>query len=868
MIVPLGSQKTATKPGDEGVAQLGYTSWSTHEGAEEARPERSPMNGGHGGFDPYRAWLNVREVHRPLTAYQLLGLAALEDDLDKIRAAAKLQRVAMQTHRFEAAPEIWENVNAELEEAVRILLDPDQKMAYDLSLRLHEEEIDRSPQMPLGSTPGRSQGGTLLCPRCRTPAPATRRFCGNCGTPLWEPCFRCGTLAMAGEKFCGACGANLLTGVDEQVQVLEAKLREADQLRAECRYEESVSVLAAITKMEHSRLQPYIQRAHETLQAISADRQHGRELAEKTYQEAQQLAAEGDYEGAVAMLESVPVPLRTEGSAHLLDEMRMRLEQIAELDQEIREAVSANRVSDVLQLVDQLLTLRPDHANALKLAGKFRDHLIKLSGAKLTQRQYEAAVKLLDQVPPSVRNEAWELAHQEASELVWLTWDLRNAPVVDTTLVAFAERLVQRVPGDAKLKTAWDELRRRVARGPKDMRQLTVPWAAAPQEPYLGCPVDWLTGFQRISVKAELDQTPLREHPGCFFVAAGLALQGLGKTATKLNLLPGDRGVLGSVSQLWRMRPTRTAWGIDLSPSGLKAVKLSLDAQQQVVLEACDFIEHKKLLSQTVNEEEEKTLIEETVQTFLSRNNIKGCRICLGLPSRMVLIRQLKMPSLQEAKMASALKLEAKRLVPLPLEEIVWGHEMLEHVNGEALKEVDIALVAVKRLLLKDRLAKLEALGLPVDIVQSDCLALHGFFAFEFGSEEAPSGLVSSDDINAVTAVVDMGSESTNILMVSPRLAWIHTSGWGAHNLTKALVREFRSTVAQAEQLQRNPITADALDPVLTTMNAVFEDLAKEIQAAMALFNKAHRHKHVERVYGIGGGFQTHGLLRYLRLGR
>jgi len=846
---------------------LGPTSWSTHEGGGEAQPDWEPSNGGPGGFDPYRAWLNVRVVHRPLNAYQLLGLPAFEDDVDRIRAAAKMQRVAMQAHRFESSPEIWENVNAELEEAIRILVDPDQKTAYDVHLRLHEEEIDKTPPMLLGALPNRGQPGTLVCSQCQTPAPATRRFCSNCGSPLWEPCFRCGTLAMAGEKFCGACGANLLTGIEEQIRLFGIKLREAERLRAECRYEEASALLVPFTKMEHSRLQPYLRRAHETLHAISDDRQRAQEEVKQRYQEAQQRAAEGDYEGVVGLLEAVPGPLRTDTMTQLLDEMRMRLTQIAELDRQIREAVSANRVAEVLQLVDQLLTLKPDHPNALKLAVKFREHLIKASQKKLAQCQYEAAVSQLEQVPQAVRNEAWQRAHGRAAELVWLTWDLCNAPVVDSTLVAFAERLLQQAPGDAKVKAAWEELRRRSQLGPGDSQELAIRWAAAPKESYVGWPVDWLTGFRRIGVKTDVNRTALLEHPSSFFVAAGLALQGLGKAAAKLNLLPGDRGVLGTVTQFWRMRPTRAAWGLDLSSSGLKAVKLSMDSQH-VVVEACDFIEHRKLLSQTVNEEEEKTLIEETVKTFLSRNDIKSCRICLGVPSRMVLVRQLKIPPLEETKMAAVLQLEARRLMPLSLEELVWGYEVLEPAKAEGRKEVDVVLVAVKRLPLKDRLAKLETLGLPVDVVQSDALALHSLLSYEFGWGSDRGDETLAGDVNAVTAVVDVGSDTTNNLMVSPRLAWFYTSGLGCYHLTKALVRELQSTAAQAEQLQRNPVLAESLDPVLTTMNAFFEELGQEIQSASALFAKAHRHKRVERILGVGGGFQTHGLLRYLRLGR
>ena len=78
------------------------------------------------GFDPYRAWLDVDELHRPLNAYELLGLEPLEQDLDAIHEAANRKRAALELHRYDAPPEIWQQVHHEVEAAVGILFDADK----------------------------------------------------------------------------------------------------------------------------------------------------------------------------------------------------------------------------------------------------------------------------------------------------------------------------------------------------------------------------------------------------------------------------------------------------------------------------------------------------------------------------------------------------------------------------------------------------------------------------------------------------------------------------------------------------------------------------------------------------------------------
>jgi type IV pilus assembly protein PilM len=841
-------------------------SWSATKASEQAWDTAAP-NGGGGGFDPYRMWLGVRELRRPLNAYQLLGLATLESDMELIRSAAGVQRSAIDAKRFGASPQIWEQVRDELEEAVAVLMDPLRKEEYDDAIR----RDDRAGAITSGRFEGgrrsNGEGQVLTCAQCGASVPAKRKFCGECGFNLWESCFQCQTLCLAGERFCGSCGADLKSHFDERLRQFEEAFQKADQLRFECCYGDAIALLSPLAKVDHPRLEAHARQAIELIRQIGDGRQARLAEVEILGQEARRCVENYDYEGAVGLLKSVPEPLRDDDLRRLLSDGSALLDEVRSLSREIAESISAGRTGDLLSKIERLLTIKPDHPQATQLAQRLEQRLFLVAKEKSAACQYEAALALLDQVPRQVRGEEFEVVRGQVRELIWLVSDLKTAPVADATLAAVAERLLRLSPRDARAAKALEEIRRRLAIAEGDRRRAVVPWAAAKDQTRIGCPVDWLTDFRRFHFRDDFDATTLSANPGSFFAACGLALQSLRLSRTKINLHPSDPSLRGHFRKLQQMRPVLKAWGLDLGASGLKALRLSMDkGQQNLVIEACDLVTHRKLLSEAINEEEERALIEESVKEFLSRNDLKGCRIGLGLPGRTVFVRQLNLPSIEPKKLASAVQYEMRRQVSIPLDELVWGYEVLGESADDLVstKKNDVAVVAARRIMLKDRLSRLGSAGMVVDVVQGDAIALYNFLAYDYFGESA----TSAERVNEVTAVLDLGSDAMNVLIGSPRLVWLQGSGFGCHNFTKALVRQQRLTVAQAEEFQRDPLRAESLQALYQVLEPVFEELAKQIEAAFAQFSRAHRHAKITRLLGVGGGFRLHGLFGFLRSSR
>jgi hypothetical protein len=52
------------------------------------------------------------------------------------------------------------------------------------------------------------------------------------------------------------------------------------------------------------------------------------------------------------------------------------------------------------------------------------------------------------------------------------------------------------------------------------------------------------------------------------------------------------------------------------------------------------------------------------------------------------------------------------------------------------------------------------------------------------------------------------------------------------------------------------------------TLEPIFVQIAGELERSLANYDKLFPDHPVEQIYGLGGGFQAHGLLRHLRSGR
>jgi hypothetical protein len=85
-------------------------------------------------FDPYHKWLGIPREQRPITHYQLLGIAPTEKDLDVIEDAAIRQTTHVRSYQLGPHAEACQRVLNEIASARQTLLSFEKRRQYDASL--------------------------------------------------------------------------------------------------------------------------------------------------------------------------------------------------------------------------------------------------------------------------------------------------------------------------------------------------------------------------------------------------------------------------------------------------------------------------------------------------------------------------------------------------------------------------------------------------------------------------------------------------------------------------------------------------------------------------------------------------------------
>jgi type IV pilus assembly protein PilM len=681
-------------------------------------------------------------------------------------------------------------------------------------------------------------------------------------------------LGPAAEAFCPVCGTNLGEVAAEQQERLEADFRKVAELHEACCFDDALVLLVPITKKTHPRLAEYALRAGQLIRELVAERDRRLTEAEIASQRARESFDAYDFDGAAVILAQVPPPLQSKAMVQLAAEVATRRQEIAALVAEVRAALCEKRILDLASKIDRLLALKPDHPLGGSLAEKVQRRLLDAAEKHLAEYHYDDARALLERIPLPVRSPRAEELQRRVGELAWLAWDLRNAPVIDTTLVSVARRLRLLAPGDAQTVKLSSELQRRTTLAESQQQEQPQSWARPPQPTALGVPVESLTGFRRLGRSTTLEQPELLQQAGRLAVACGLALTGLQEAAMPINLLASSsRGVLSWVGGLVRSWGEQPAWGIDIGPSGLKAVKLAWDQdQQQAVIEELALIEHAKPLSHAANEAEETKLVEATLEEFLDSHQTKQSQVCLGIPGRMSLMLSLELPSIESAKLPKLIEYEARSEFPVPLDQLAWDFQLFQPVAPDVNRSAEAEdndgqralLIGARHAVTQRFLEPCERLGLRVDVLQTDVVGLHNLLVYEHFSDDDNA----SPPAEAAVAAIDVGCDVTNIVISSPYSLWSRACGVAGQTFTRALVRELKLSVAQAEQQKRAPESAGRLSALFEAWSPMLQDLLRESRDALAAYTQEAPDCPVRQMIGLGGGFSLHGLLRGLRCGK
>jgi type IV pilus assembly protein PilM len=722
--------------------------------------------------------------------------------------------------------------------------------------------------------PPSANGHSIACITCQHPNSSDRKFCSSCGDSLWRKCFQCGADCTAIETFCGECGANQKQLLADRLQTIEGAIQKANQLRAAGDYSQAILSLRSLPEIDHSVIRTRVQDARRLAEELAAERTRLEKESEDAAEQSERWLEARRFTDVIKRLQGIPQPFRTERIQRLLQTAEGAYREIKALRTKIAEDVEARRLTQLGPQIDRYLNLQPDDEKVLVLAGRVRDHITGKAREALSSGEFEQASKLLECVPLSSLDDATKQLQAEVREFTRLRSELRQAAHVDVGLVAVASRLIKLLPNDEKITGLLAQVNQRLQKGAPSRRSPLIPWAVAPRRSHFGMPVEWLGGFQKLrSVTPDIDSLR-RKYDSEFYVAAGLALQGLGLAHININLFPKEEttGLLGKLTRFRKGPVIKHAWGLDIGRSAIKAIKLKVGEKGDggATILACEHFPYPMNLASPEAETQRAEIVRAALQKWKEKHQpTEEDAICVSCPATKTLGRFFQIPTVSAQKMDGLVTYEAGQQIPFPLTELCWGYQVLNQPNCKSADPADsIALKAVIVTAMrigdaKDQLQPFDELGLTVSVLQAEAQALHNYLQFDGLPPQEDGSVIGASSV----ALLDVGSDATNFVISSPEHLWFRALRFGGNEVNQAAVRQFRLTFSQAEEVKRNMDKAKRLGEYLELLDQTVAKLLAETQRSLDAFRKEQPDRQVDRLWLCGGGVRQFGLLRHFRSG-
>ncbi len=257
----------------------------------------------------------------------------------------------------------------------------------------------------------------------------------------------------------------------------------------------------------------------------------------------------------------------------------------------------------------------------------------------------------------------------------------------------------------------------------------------------------------------------------------------------------------------------------------------------------------REIPAEPTNEETRHTQITVAVREMMDALGIKHGRVNYAIAAQSAFARFVKLPLVDEEKIARVIGFEAQQNVPFPIDEVVWDYQL---IGGGLDTQVEVVIVAVKSEYLEAVSAAVEESGLRTNKIGLATMALYNAFRYNYS------------DISGCSLLVDIGARTTNLLFIEPGKIFSRSVSIGGSSITAAIAKEFGESFAEAESRKRRdgfvslggayaePADADVAR-VSKIVRATMTRLHAELMRSVSHYRAQQQGNRPDRIFLCGG---------------
>ncbi len=295
--------------------------------------------------------------------------------------------------------------------------------------------------------------------------------------------------------------------------------------------------------------------------------------------------------------------------------------------------------------------------------------------------------------------------------------------------------------------------------------------------------------------------------------------------------------------------------GVDIGTSSIKVVELAPGPNRVPRLVTYGRAEDASSITKVDSEEDIRRLVV-TLQEVCRRARVSSRKAVSALPAYTVFSSVISLPVMSQKELAAAVAWEARKFVPLPLEEMTLDWKLLNdskktaEAQGQNLR---VLLTAAPQNVVKKYL----------DIFKRANLELLSLETEAFALERSLMGGAAE-----TVMIVDLGAVTTDISVVEQGIPVLNRSiDVGGLTLTKAIAQSLNIDVKRAEQFKRdiglNVVATLGSGTIPHTIEGTISPVINEIKYTFNLY-QSQSSKGIEKIILTGGSAFLPHLTEYL----
>jgi type IV pilus assembly protein PilM len=295
------------------------------------------------------------------------------------------------------------------------------------------------------------------------------------------------------------------------------------------------------------------------------------------------------------------------------------------------------------------------------------------------------------------------------------------------------------------------------------------------------------------------------------------------------------------------------AWGIEVGSDAIKAMKLSRHGDD-VHVEDYAVLRFKQVL--TTPDLDVDEAIRLGLTELIEKHDVAKTPIIASVPGNLAFARFAKLPPVEPKKIPDIVAFEAQQQIPFPIDQVEWDYQVFQQADSP---DVEVGIFAITKERVAQWLANFRNVQLEAEQLTLSPLAVFNAFAFDTAADGEAGEAVGG------TVYLDIGTVSTDVIIVEDGAIWLRTLPLGGNNFTEALVKQFKISFSRAEKLKREAATSKHAKQMFTAMRGVFADLVQELQRSLGFYQSKNPDSELTRLVGVGSTFRLPGLQKFLK---